>query len=90
MPHVSLAVSASLLYSVIAFHKGSPVGSYYLQKWGDVKGRLVRVEILRNEPPKSTGAFVPKRRDFAPLKGWRDFLRFKKHKPPVGGTKRNE
>jgi len=37
LPHVSLSVSASLLYSVIAFHKGSPVGLYYPQKWGDVK-----------------------------------------------------
>jgi hypothetical protein len=40
MPHVSLSVPASLLYSVIAFHKGSPVGLYYPQIWRDVK-RLV-------------------------------------------------
>src|SRR4026208_2056933 len=35
--YTSLAASASLLSSVIAFELGSPVTLYYLQKRGDVK-----------------------------------------------------
>jgi len=53
-PHVSLAASASLLFSVNAvINQGSPVGLYYLQKRGDVKGMLTglkfKVDLPKNQ-----------------------------------------